>query len=370
MAVALKRIAVSGFKSIREMDLELRSLNVLIGANGAGKSNFISIFRLLNEIIENRLADYSVRVGADTLLYFGLQVTDRIDLELDFGEYRYFATLVPASANSLVFVNENTYYLNAAERQFSGMNLKEAHSETMLYDEEYINETPKPLVDNILRVLKGCKVYHFHDVSREARIKQIGDLHDNRYLRPDGANLAAFLYLLQERYRPYYDRIVQSVRLIAPFFDSFMLAPLLLTPSETIRLEWRERGSDDYFNAHALSDGTLRFICLTTLLLQPEPPSLILIDEPELGLHPYALNYLAGMIRSVSTDTQIIVSTQSAALVDQFEPEDVIVVDRENRQSVFKRQSSDELAGWLEDYRLGELWEKNVLGGHRQSQEP
>jgi len=181
-------------------------------------------------------------------------------------------------------------------------------------------------------------------------------------LRSDAANLAAFLYLLRNTYSSHYQRIVETIRLVAPFFDDFVLRP---TPENQnkIRLEWREKQSDDYFDASYFSDGTLRFICLATLLLQPQLPSLVIIDEPELGLHPYAINLLADMLHSAATKTQVIVSTQSVPLVNQFLPADVIVVDREDNQSVFHRLKSEKLGEWLDQYGLGELWEKNVIGG-------
>jgi predicted ATPase len=162
----------------------------------------------------------------------------------------------------------------------------------------------------------------------------------------------------------YYRNIVETIRLVAPFFDDFVLRPSPLNPDK-IRLEWREKGSDAYFNAHALSDGTLRFISLATLLLQPpdQLPTTILLDEPELGLHPYAINVLGGLLRSTALDTQIIVSTQSVTLVNQFDPEDLVIVERENGASIFRRPDETEIEGWLEGYSLGELWEKNVLGG-------
>lgn len=365
MTVTLKRIQVSGFKSIREMDLELTSLNVLIGANGAGKSNFISVFRLLNELGLERLQLYSGRVGANSLLYFGPKTTDEITVKVDFEEFAYKVTLLYARESRLTIGNEEVWLPDQ-----DGATTMQPFSFGSGRPEAWVNFNHGLTVNNVsVPFYEPWRIYHFQDTSPEARVKQTQKIDDNRYLRPDGANLAPYLYLLQERYRSFYDRIVGIIRSIAPFFDTFVLAPDRLNP-DNIRLVWRERGSDEYFDAHTLSDGTLRFICLTTLLLQPEPPSLILIDEPELGLHPYALNYLAGMIRSVSTQTQIIISTQSVTLLNQFTPEDVIVVDREDRQSVFKRLSSEELAGWLDEYSLGELWEKNVLGGRRQPQEP
>jgi predicted ATPase len=158
--------------------------------------------------------------------------------------------------------------------------------------------------------------------------------------------------------------IRKTVQLAAPFFDDFLLLPRSLKPDD-INLQWRHRNSDLYFEASSLSDGTLRFIALATLFLQPQDyrPSLILVDEPELGLHPYAIEILASMIRQASIDTQIIISTQSSLLLDHFEPEDVLVADRVDGSTQIKRLNSERLAKWLEDYSLGQLWEKNEIGG-------
>jgi predicted ATPase len=214
----------------------------------------------------------------------------------------------------------------------------------------------------MLERLQGWRVYHFHDTSASAMVKQTGDVGDNEALRPDASNLAAFLFLLRTKHPESYRRIVSTIRLVAPFFDDFRLRPSPFN-EQKIQLEWSERSSDAYFNAHALSDGTLRFICLATLLLQPNLPSLILIDEPELGLHPYAIQVLAGLVRSASEKTQVILSTQSVSLVNQFAPEDLVVVDRNKGESVFRRLSPEDMKDWLEGYSLGELWEKNVFGG-------
>ncbi len=158
-----------------------------------------------------------------------------------------------------------------------------------------------------------------------------------------------------------------TVRSIAPFFDKFVLVPSRLN-EQFIQLEWKEKGfPDSYFNAYHLSDGTLRFICLAVLLMQPNPPKTIIIDEPELGLHPVAINKLASIIRKVSTRSQVIVSTQSINFIDNFDPENVIVTDRTDNSSTFKRLSSDELSEWLKDYTLGDMWGKNLIGAQSYS---
>lgn len=195
-------------------------------------------------------------------------------------------------------------------------------------------------------------------------MRKTAKVDDNEFLRSDGSNLAAFLYYLHEKHPESYGLIRRTIQRVAPFFDDFRLRPLKLKQDD-IKLEWRHRSSDQYFDASSLSDGTLRFVVLATLFLQPENyrPSAILVDEPELGLHPYAIGMLASLIRQASTDTQVIVSSQSSLLLDHFQPEDVLVANRVEGGTEITRPDSAQLAAWLEEYSLGQLWEKNELGG-------
>ncbi len=361
----VNRIILKGFKSVRELDIELTSLNVLIGANGSGKSNFIAFFNLLNQIVQKNLQYYVGKSGGvDSFLHFGQKVTDSIFIEIFFGDNGYVVELAPTSNNSLIFKTESCWYWDRTkyERPFSSQT-RTGHQET------YLPEARKDISNRVeyyvLSSLENWKVYHFHDTSDSAKIKATGNIYDNERLNPDGGNLAAFLYLLQERQSDYYENIVRTIRVVAPFFADFILRPNPLNP-ETIILQWREEGSAEVFNASHLSDGTLRLIALTTLLLQPRLPTTILIDEPELGLHPQAIRLLAGMIKSAAEKTQVIISTQSVTLINQFSLEDIIVVDKKNKESTFKRLHEDSLAYWLEEYQLGDIWEKNIIGGNPQ----
>jgi predicted ATPase len=207
-------------------------------------------------------------------------------------------------------------------------------------------------------------VYHFHDTSETAAMRRTGSVRDNERFRPDAANLAAFLFKLREEEKDTYSLIVDTVRLVAPFLQDFKLRPRKSNGDEIIELEWEQKDSDYPFHASQLSDGTLRFIALATALLQPNPPATILIDEPELGLHPQALDVLANLILQAQNRTQLIVSTQSAPLLNAFEPDQIVVIDRQQGASRFRRLEASKLAAWLaEDYTLGELWQKNVYGG-------
>ncbi len=362
----LDRIEVSGFKSIREIKLDLRSLNVLIGANGSGKSNFIEIFDVLNNVVAGNFQLYvAIRGGANSLLYYGQKTTEEIKIKLLYGPNAYCCTWIPAANDTLVFKKERIDYSKQENSPpLSYFRASAGHKESRM--SENAESLTSKMQSEVIDSLKSWKVYHFHDTSESAPVKKPRDINDNIYLRQDAGNLAAFLFLLKNTKNEYYVAIRDTIRLVAPFFDDFLLRP---NPENEnmIRLEWREKGSDFPFQAYHLSDGTLRFICLATLLLQPEMPSTILIDEPELGLHPYAIVILASLMKSASKRTQLIVSTQSVSLVNQFEAEDLLVVERNERdhkyETVIERVDSEKLSAWLEEYALGELWEKNVLGG-------
>lgn len=360
----LHTIYVSGFRSIRELPyMPIHNLNVLIGQNGAGKSNVIEVFRFLHEIINQRLQIYTAQKGgADKLLHYGSRHTQEITVELFVGDTMYRLELVPGEGDRLLIEQEDvSAKVDNTALGTDGTSITIGATESKLIKHDYWISR---LVSSIL---KDWRVYHFHDTGSEAPVKKLADLNDVEFLRSDAANLAAFLYYLKLKSLRHYERIVSTVQLVLPFFKDFALRPNPYN-EQKILLEWQDTGSDMRFNASDLSDGSLRFICLATLLLQPNLPSLILLDEPELGLHPTALALLAGLLKKASTRTQVIVSTQSVNLVNAFSPEDIIVVDRKSEpgqpgHSIFRRLKSDELTTWLTEYSLGDLWEKNVIGG-------
>ena len=360
--MALHSLRVQGFKSIRDQLLELGPINIFVGGNGAGKSNLIGIFHFLSSISRQELAIYTGQSGgANAILHYGRRRTANLALRIVFRdshhENTYALRLVPTAEDGFLFENETTYYrdMNKYEHPYQGHTWV-GHTEAQLA------KSPGPIAHYIRDHLESYRIYHFHDTSPSAPPKQTCEIEDNRFFRTDASNLAAFLYWLQEKHPGHLRNIEDTVRQIAPFFKRFTLAPSRLNPSK-IRLEWEEVGSDMYFSGNALSDGTLRFICLTTLLFQPKLPPIVLIDEPELGLHPAAIQVLAGMLQSASAHTQLLVATQSVTLINQLDPEQVWVVDRVQGESQFRHLKEADMSSWLEEYSLGELWEKNVLGG-------
>jgi len=309
------------------------------------------------------LQEYVARAGgAERILHFGSKTTSQLHIHVSFeeGMNQYAIALIPTEDDQLLPSNETVYYWDKSAYPRPWNRLL-----TSLGKEAGISRSGLAGTESYVREhLDRWRAYHFHDTSAGSPMKKTADVHDNRFLRPDASNLAPFLYLLREKHASAYELIRRTVRLMAPFFDDFTLEPQRLNP-EKMRLEWRHKGSEAYFDAASLSDGTLRFMALATLFLQPEEyrPSVILVDEPELGLHPYAITLLASLVRHASAETQVVLSTQSPQLLNHFDPEDVLVADRVEGGTQITRLDPEQLSGWLEDYSLGQLWEKNEIGG-------
>jgi predicted ATPase len=364
----LARIALGGFRSIEQQTIDFDDRTILIGANGAGKSNLIDFLRMLGFMLrsEHGLATFASLYGpASALFHDGPKRTPQIEAHLTvatqrgLNEYRF--RLGFGANESLIFLEEQCRF-SASDHPGPNrrwIELGAGHRSPQLL--VLPAATNRLTQRTILALLRDLHVYQFHYTSREAKIKQGWSVDQNRFLRGDGANIAPFLLRLREEYAPYYRRIVETIRLIAPFFDDFVLEP----QDGQVSLRWHELGSEFEFAAHQASDGTLRSICLITLLLQSREtlPPVVVIDEPELGLHPFALRIITGLIKAVSESCQCILATQSPALLDEFDPENVLVVERAGRSSIFRRPPKADLQIWLNDYSLGELWNMNVLGG-------
>ncbi|MBI4818892.1 MAG: AAA family ATPase [Deltaproteobacteria bacterium] len=365
----IDEVAVKGYKSIRDqIDIRLDSLNVFVGANGSGKSNLVSLFRLVADIVDQRLRYRVAKEGGpDRLLHQGSKVTPSMGAFFKFGTNGYGFRLEPTAGNTLMLADEAIYWegnvwsIPAEQRFLSlGSGLEESKLREAYEEEEARNA--KGILHFVYPSVKSWTVYHFHDTSESAELKKRQWIRDSGRLFPDAANLAPLLFRLRTQEPRAYQMIRNIVRLAVPYFEDFEVDPLVDNPEQT-ELRWRQSGSEYTFHASQLSDGSLRLMCLVLALLQPNPPRTIIIDEPELGLHPYALTLVAGLAKQASLRAQVILCTQSPTLLNEFEPAEVIVTEHRDGTSKFERLDPVRLASWLEDFSLGQLWQKNVIGG-------
>ena len=363
MGKQLVNLSIQGFKSIELLEkFALGPLTVLIGANGSGKSNFVDFFRMLREMAEEGLQVFSQERGADTLFYLGPKYTRTIKSRLEFGQNVYEFDLAPAADGKLFVSDERVQFTGGGGLTSIGKGNPESRLKARKDDPAKWGQG-KSVPGYVYDAVSSWVVYHFHDTSRTALVRREWSVRDYDQLRPQAENIAAYLLRLRNAFPDRYNVIRDTIRLIAPFFDDFVLRPDMRGEDEKVRLEWRQKGSDFPFQPSQFSDGTLRFICMATALQQINPPATILIDEPELGMHPYAISVLADLINAATHLTQVILATQSPVLLDHFEPESVVVVNRTEGHSSFERLDADALKEWLAEYSVGELWQKNVVQG-------
>ncbi len=346
-------IEIKGYKSIKEVKLELNAINILIGSNGSGKSNFLSFFEFLNKLYDRKLKEYiALKGGEEKILHKGTGFTNEVYFrtEFDKGINGYYATIQRADEG---FIFKNEYLIFKGDE---GWDLSDFSSEARV-----------KIADNfraryVIKYLNSFKKYHFHETGRYSSFNKTSHIdNDTYFLYERGENIGAFLYHIQVNNTFHYNRIIRTIQSIAPFFSDFYFQP---NEEGYVRLQWQDKYSSTTYGVTDLSDGTIRFIALATLFLQPNLPSTIIIDEPELGLHPFAISKLAGMIQSAaSRGVQVIAATQSADLINHFHAEDIITVDQQEGESHFTRLDKKDLTEWLDEYSIGDLWQRNIIHG-------
>ncbi|CAN5375908.1 AAA family ATPase [soil metagenome] len=345
-------IEIEGYKSIKKAKVDLKPINILIGANGAGKSNFISFFELINKLYNRNLQEYvSLRGGVAKMLHKGIEATEALSFHLEFDrEQNGYAVTIQAGDESFVFTREQLIY------QGNNWDISGYGKEAKVKSSDLI------WANQVRKYLDSLKRYHFHDTGRNSPFnKESSAENDIHFLYEQGENLAAFLRNIREEHQLVYNRIVNTIQSIAPFFSDFYLMP---NEGGYIRLQWQDKYSSTTYGVTDLSDGTIRFIALATLFLQPTLPDTIIIDEPELGLHPFAIAKLAGMIESAANrGCQVIVATQSAELVNHFKADDIITVDQREGETYFNRLREEDFSQWLEEYSIGDLWQREIIKG-------
>ena len=368
MINSLDKLTLRGFKSIRELeDFELKNLNILIGANGAGKSNLIAFFQMLKAQADGALKSYiTLNGGIEDLLYKGREPASKMELAACFGSGLYRLSIVPGVGESYEVI-ESAPFSNAEARHGdqidSARDNSARDSEALAVGEEGESYSNEHILKMVHESIRAWKIYHFHDTSTSAAMRHSEIVEDDKYLRHDASNIAPYLLRLREEKPFAYGKILFACQLVAPFIEDFILEPKQLGPKTKVSLTWKAKGSDYPMQAYHLSDGTIRFICLATALLQPNLPPMIILDEPDLSLHPEAIHILSELIESAARKIQVVVTTQSPLLLDEFAIEDIVVVKRDDRQSGFERLKHEDFNVWLEEYSVGELWTMNVIQG-------
>ena len=369
MQQPLSKVTIKGFKSIRSLEnFPLQHLNVLIGGNGAGKSNFIEFFRMLVAMMRQDGLKQFVAGSADAYLFGGPKTTQAIEVRLKFDYDGYDFQLSPTE-DGFFLINRERQYRHPADATNEPSPLKrDISTDSGNFNPMLLQDHHTPGMHTrhgasrcAYETIRSWGIYHFHDTGPLAGMRRYQPQSHNERLFTDAANIAPYLLALRESHPFDYDDILSAVRLVIPFFDDFILQP---NAQETLRLDWRQKGLADYpMRPSQLSDGAIRFICLAAALLQPEPPATLIIDEPEIGLHPQAIAILAELLQSAAKQTQVIIATQSPGLINYFAVEDIIVVNRKDGQSTFERLKEKDFSVWLEEYSIGELWAKNVIAG-------
>lgn len=361
--IKLKSFSIKGYKTIQSIEnFQPRPVNILIGPNGAGKSNFISFFKFLSWMLnsDGKLQEYVAYLGgANDILHDGVDITKSIDAEISLetqaGLNEYKFSLMFAKPDKLVFREEKYRFSRNSNSDTTWGSCGVGHEEAKL------PEVNNPTSNTILTLLRKLIVYQFHNTSDTAPMRLKWSMADGRWLKQNGENLASFLYRIKTYETAYYSRIVKYIRLVLPFFDDFEL----YDEFGQILLRWKEKGTSKVFNGGQASDGMLRTIALISLLAQNprDLPAVLFLDEPELGLHPSAIDAVAGLIKAASSHCQVFVATQSISLVNNFELEDLVVIDRKGRNSEYTRPNADNLQAYLEEFSTGQIWEKNIIGG-------
>lgn len=389
----IEKLEIRGYKSLKDLDLELGPLTVLIGPNGGGKSNILDFLSFLSEAVNEKMQKAVLdRGGFQALAFAGGAEQISWDLQFKLGPLGVFGLDEgPIHYKGGVKGIRHMFALESEEltRTKGGMPLVtvkkgkaifrrmthqavkggDSSPEMQLMDSELAiaqvrDPQAYPTVDRLRHYIASWMIYGGFNTGLNAPIRQAQLASPERRLLPDGSNLTTVLYNLwnSHEYRSKRDEISETLKTAYPHFED------LTFPAESqgkIILHWNDRHfKKRSFSATFLSDGTLRLLCLVTILLSPDPPPLICIDEPELGLHPSLLRLIADLLKDAAVRTQLVVATHSPQLVSDMAVDQVAIVESEKGATTINRLSDRPgLDQWLKDFSLGELWTMGELGG-------
>jgi predicted ATPase len=382
--VGFSQLEVGGYRRLRQVEMQLAPLNVLIGANGVGKSSILEVVDLLAASADGSLENSISEAGGISSL---LTLDDRTDalrfsLEMpsaDPAPIKYEVRISregvgyairrealtqqqqpdqPIPFKFIDATGAQVHYHDPAQRRLVRPNWEYKATETALSQVPKMYQTPEKFRQLLA---SSSALYHTLDVSFRAPVRLPQPLQPANTPGSDGADLLPCLYTMRETDRDRYEAVEDALRAAFPTFERLDLPP---AAAGRLTLAWRDKNFTQPIYPHQLSEGTLRFLWLATLLQSPGLPVVTLIDEPEVSLHPEMLRLLADLMREASSRSQLIVATHSDRFVRFLQPEELVVCNLAEDGGMFVRRASDlDLDGWLADYALDELWSIGRLGG-------
>lgn len=378
----IKEIHIAGFRRLRDIHIEMRPMMVLIGANSVGKTSILDAMSLLSASAAGKMntalnsiggvADLATRgqerkitLGAEmdcpgyNPLHYQLDVETRgqgyaipCETLTQEGGDKYNAPFKHIDSN-----NENTSYFDQIEKKLVRPNWEHNPLESSLSQVPKMFQQP----EEFRRTLSSISQYHVLDVGPRSPVKLPQQMKPARLPGEDGEDLVSFLYNLRESDRHRYETIEDTLRAAFPGFECLNFPP---AAAGMISLTWKEKQFKDPFYAHQLSEGTLRFLWLVSLLQSPNLSAVTMIDEPEVSLHPELLSLLTDCLREASQSTQLIVATHSDRLIRFLEPHEVVVMDvDEDGCAQVQWADQMDLEKWLKEYSLDEVWRMGQMGG-------
>ena len=377
----IRSVGIEGFRRLNDIDIEMRPMMALIGANGVGKTSFMDALSLLaasaSGSLSQRLNDLG---GVADVITRGRSGDIDLCAEMDVQNYeplKYSLQVAPRGQG--FFISQETLTQSRAGYEVPFKHVESLQGSVRYYDparsnlvqpdwaydsqESALSQVPRMFQqpEDFRRVLSSVTQYHVLDVSLRAPVKLPQQLRPAALPGQNGEDLAPFLYNLRESNSDKYEAIEDSLKAA---FSGFETLSFPTVATGMIAMTWKERAFRNPIHMHQLSEGTLRFLWLVSLLQSPDLSTVTMIDEPEVSLHPELLALLADLMREASERTQIIVATHSDRLIRFLEPEEVVVMDLgDDGAASMTWGDTLDLDGWLAEYALDEVWQMGVMGG-------
>jgi predicted ATPase len=375
-----ENISVKGFRRLQHTELEMRALIVMIGANGSGKTSFLDILSMLAASASGNLRNIlQLKGGLNEILTRGRAQELEIAISMkvpDAEPLRYSLALSPKGLS--YEVRDETLTQQRKLNKSEPFKYIESHGLDIKYFQEgsgllrpnwehnpletSLSQVPKMYrePENLRKSLASCTYYGALDVSEKSPIRLPQAMRPAKLPGASGEDLVSCLYDLRETDQYRFEMVENIISAAFPDFERLNFPPVA---AGTISMTWTDRNFPQPIYVHELSEGTLRFLWLVTLLQSQSLTTVTLLDEPEVSLHPDLLRHLAYLMREASKHTQLIVATHSDRLIRFLNPHEVLICDLEEGEAKMTWADSLNLDKWLEDYSLDQIWSMNVMGG-------